>query len=119
MSDSHARLQILTVLAVELDEHLVNEEKHIMPLMLKTFYKRELWALDSFIVNPKLGYCDNELLTIITKWWFCNISIKEGWPLLKKLVAAGNQPPMPLENWKKLQDTIPTLSKFSTEDIMS
>mmetsp|Transcript_5270 Transcript_5270/g.15328 ORF Transcript_5270/g.15328 Transcript_5270/m.15328 type:complete len:203 (-) Transcript_5270:632-1240(-) len=63
--------------------HLVNEETNIMPLiMLEAFTTRELWALDSFIVNHKLGYCDKEMIIAITKWWFGNVSVREGWPLM-------------------------------------
>ena len=67
----------LSELEIALDEHLLQEELHVMPLMLKAFTTRELWAHDSFIVNEKLGHCDKDTLIVITKWWFGNISIKE------------------------------------------
>jgi hypothetical protein len=109
----------LSELETALDEHLLQEELYVMPLMLKAFTTRELWALDSFIVNEKLGYCDKDTLIVITKWWFGNISIKEGILLFQNFARAGNQAPMPIEDWKKLQDTIPALKTFATEDIMS
>lgn len=116
--DKKAMIHKLKDLEIVLDQHLVHEEKYIMPLMMEAFSTRELWALDSFIINPKLGYCDNDMLMTVTKWWFGNLSIKEWWPLLKNFVAAGNQPPMSLEDWKKIQDIIPALSKFPTEDLI-
>ena len=118
-SDKGPLVSKLSELETALDEHLLQEELHVMPLMLNAFTTRELWALDSFIVNEKLGYCDKDLLIVITKWWFGNISIKEGIPLFQNFARAGNQPPMPIEDWKKLQDTIPALKTFATEDIMS
>mmetsp|Transcript_16353 Transcript_16353/g.21631 ORF Transcript_16353/g.21631 Transcript_16353/m.21631 type:complete len:307 (+) Transcript_16353:85-1005(+) len=107
----------LKELESKLDKHLLSEEKNIMPLMLEKFTTRELWALDSFIVNEKLGYCDKDMLMKITKWWFTHISVKEGWPLFKNFIQAGKQPEMPIEEWKKLQDTIPALQKYATEDL--
>lgn len=62
------RVLSLKQLATALDEHLKKEEETIMPLLLEHFTTRELWALDSFIVNPKLDYCDKETLIKITKW---------------------------------------------------
>lgn len=105
-------------LVEELDIHLAREEENIMPLLLEKFSTRQLWAIDSFIINEKLGYCDKDMLIKITKWWFGNISLKEGWPLLKNFIAAGKQPPMDLEEWKKLQDDIPALQKFDTADLV-
>ena len=62
------QLKLLKELASELDEHLKREEETIMPLLLEHFTERELWAIDSFIVNEKLDYCDKETLIKITKW---------------------------------------------------
>ena len=39
--------------------------------------------------------------------------------LFQNFARAGNQAPMPIEDWKKLQDTIPALKTVATEDIMS
>lgn len=99
----------LSELETALDEHLLQEELYVMPLMLKAFTTRELWALNY----------DKDTLIVITKWWFGNISIKEGILLFQNFARAGNQAPMPIEDWKKLQDTIPALKTFATEDIMS
>lgn len=118
-SDKESLVSKLSELETVLDEHLLQEELNVMPLMLKAFTTRELWALDSFIVNEKLGYCDKDTLIVITKWWFGNISIKESIPLFQNFARAGNQTPMPIEDWKKLQDAIPALKTFATEDIMS
>lgn len=118
-SDKEHLLSKFSELETALDEHLLQEELYVMPLMLKAFTTRELWALDSFIVNEKLGYCDKDTLIVITKWWFGNISLKECIPLFQNFARAGNQAPMPIEDWKKLQDTIPALKNFATEDIMS
>ena len=117
-NDNTERVEILNKLASELDRHLAAEEETMIPLLLDNFTLRELWALDSFIINPKLGYCDKETLIKIMKWWFGNLSVKEAWPLLKNFIKAGKQPPMPLEGWKKLQDDIPALQKFPTEDLV-
>ena len=117
--DNYERLTLLKELASELDKHLSEEEETIMPMLLENFTHRELWALDSFIVNEKLDYCDKETLIDITKWWFGNISTSEMYPLLKNFIKAGKQPPMPIEEWKKFQDDIPALQKFPTEDLMS
>lgn len=118
-SDNGKRLSLLRELASELDKHLNQEEETVMPLLLETFSHRELWALDSFIVNEKLDYCDKETLIDITKWWFGNISTSEMYPLLKNFIKAGKQPPMPVKAWKKFQDDIPALQKFPMEDLMS
>lgn len=118
-SDKEHLLSKFSELETALDEHLLQEELYVMPLMLKAFTTRELWALDSFIVNEKLGYCDKDTLIVVTKWWFGNISLKESIPLFQNFARAGNQAPMPIEDWKKLQDTIPALENFATEDIMS
>jgi len=117
--DDAERTKLLKSLETELDAHLKKEEANVMPLLLEKFSERELWALDSFIVNPKLGYCDQKTLMTITKWWFGNIRLSEGKPLLRNFIRAGKQPPMPLEEWKKLQDDIPALQKFPTEDLVS
>ena len=118
-TDNDKRLQLLRDLAIELDNHLNREEEVMMGLLIKYFSKRELWALDSFIVNPKLDYCDTkDSLIQITKWWFSNICISEGRKLLVNFVRAGRQPPMPIEDWKKLQNVIPALKKYSINDII-
>ena len=90
----------------------------MVPLLLRNFTERELWAIDSFIVNPKLGYCDKETLIKITFWWFGNIRVSEGWPLMKNFIKSGNQKSMPLKEWKKIQDMVPALQKFPTEDLV-
>lgn len=113
------RISILKKLSSGLDEHLEREEATLVPLLLNSFSLRELWAIDSFIINPKLGYCDKDTLMKITKWWFSNISVAEAWPLLKNFIKAGKQKPMPLEEWKKIQDLVPALQKFPTEDLVS
>lgn len=107
------------IASTEFEEHLSREESTMVPLLMDCFSLRELWAIDSFIINPKLDYCDKATLIKITKWWFSNISIKEGWPLLKNFIKAGKQAPMPLEEWKKLQDMVPALLKFPTKDLIS
>ena len=142
-------MKLLKELAVELDNHLKMEEETMMHLLIEYFTKRELWALDSFIVvrvlirnirlyftlctcalkviiiliifmqNPILGYCDKDTLIKITLWWFKNISLSEGKALLGNFIKAGKQPPMPLEEWKQIQDDIPALQQFSIEDIMT
>lgn len=95
-NDNKERLNLLHSLADELDKHLQKEEEAVMPLLLEAFTRRELWALDSFIVNPNLDYAgEPSVLMAITKWWFGNISVKEGWPLLQNFIKAGNQKPMP------------------------
>ena len=119
-TDNVERLKLLKKLAVNLEIHLKREEEVMMFLLMKYFSKRDLWALDSFIVNPKLTYCDNkEMLIKIIRWWLSNIQISEGRKLLVNFIKAGRQPPLPIEEWKKLQDDIPELQKFPTEDIMT
>jgi len=49
-SDNVERLKLLKELAVELNDHLKMEEENMMHLLIENFTKRELWALDSFIV---------------------------------------------------------------------
>ena len=49
-SDNMERLKLLKELAVELDNHLKMEEETMMHLLIENFTRRELWALDSFIV---------------------------------------------------------------------
>ena len=44
------RMKLLKELAVELDNHLKMEEETMMHLLIENFTRRELWALDSFIV---------------------------------------------------------------------
>ena len=56
------RISILKQLSVELEEHLDREETMFVPLLLSSFSLRELWAIDSFIINRNLGYCDKEIL---------------------------------------------------------
>lgn len=98
--------------------HLEEEEREVMPKMLAAFTTRELWALDSFIVNEKLGYCPKDQLIRITKWWFSNMTTSECWGLLKNFVRAGMQPEMPAEDWLRLQASIPALKDRPLEEIM-
>ena len=116
--DDSERLDILHQLSQDLETHLEREEAILVPLLLRCFSLSELRAIGSLIVNPKLDFCDKETLIKITKWWFSNISITEGWPLLQNFIKAGKQSPLPLEKWKEIQDLAPSLQKFPTEDLV-
>ena len=66
-SDNVERLKLLKELAVELDDHLKMEEENMMHLLIENFTKRELWALDSFIVvSVMMEYCTNVSIVYLT-----------------------------------------------------
>ena len=73
-TDEGVRLGQLKELAATLDQHLKAEEDTVMPLLLERFTFQELCALDSFVVNPKLGWCDEETLVDIAKWWVSSLA---------------------------------------------
>eukprot|EP00931_Biecheleriopsis_adriatica_P030430 TRINITY_DN1793_c0_g1_i1.p1 TRINITY_DN1793_c0_g1~~TRINITY_DN1793_c0_g1_i1.p1 ORF type:complete len:250 (-),score=74.64 TRINITY_DN1793_c0_g1_i1:124-873(-) len=98
-------------------QHLEEEEENIMPAMLDKFTFDELWALDSLIINPKLGYCDQDMLMKITFWWFGNITSAEGWALMKNFGAAGSNGKLPRAAWESLVALIPVLKGRDLEDI--
>lgn len=113
------RTAALVALRRALEEHLQEEEREVMPRMLQYFTYRELWALDSLIINPKLGYCPPGIFVRITLWWFRNICVGEAWSLLKNFVRAGNQPRMSIDKWEELRSTISALRDVPIQDLMS
>lgn len=117
--NAESRTAALVALRDALEEHLQEEEREVMPRMLQYFTYRELWALDSFIINPNLGYCPPDVLVRITFWWFRNIGVGEGWRLLKNFVRAGNQPPMTIEKWEELRSPLSALRDVRIQDLMS
>jgi len=98
-------------------QHLHEEEHTIMPAMVEHFSTEELWALDSLIVNEKLGYVDKDLLVKITMWWFGNITSGEGWALMKNFAAAASSGKLPRSQWALLQSEIPVLRGKSLEEV--
>jgi len=107
----------LLALKDALMQHLEEEEHNIMPAMVDKFSTEELWALDSLIVNPKLGYVDKDMLGKITFWWFGNITSGEGWQLMKNFSMAGSSGKLSRSHWKLLQSQIPVLKDKSLEDV--
>ena len=118
-TDNIKQMKLLEGLAVTLDTHLKKEEKSMTRLLMKHFSRRELWAIDSFVVNPKLSYCDKDTLVKITLWWFNNISLGEASRLMVNFIKVGIQSPMQVGKWKDLQAGIPALQNYPVEDIMS
>merc|ERR1712032_306055 len=98
--------------------HFDEEEREIMPRMLENFTERELWALDSFIVNPNLDYCPQDVLLRITFWWFANTSLREGWAFFQNLMRSGKQPRMGKDFWATINALVPALQGHSLEDLM-
>jgi hypothetical protein len=118
-NDNVERLNLLKQLAIELESHLQRKEECIPQLLLKHFSKRELWALYSFMFNPKLNYIDNKkTLMKVTKWWFANISVAEGSRLAVHFVKCNKQPHMTHENWRRIQADIPALQTYNVQDII-
>lgn len=117
--NAKSRTEALIALRDALEEHLQEEEREVMPRMLQYFTYRELWALDSIIINPNLGYCPPDVLLRITLWWFRNIGVGEGWSLLKNFVRAINQPPMAIEKWEELRTPLSALRDVSIQDLTS
>jgi len=113
------RTAALVALRRTLEEHLQEEEREVMPRMLQYFTYRELWALDSMIINPKLDYCPPDILVRITLWWFRNISVGEAWSLLKNFARAGNQPRMSIDKWEELRAPLPVLRDVPIQNLMS
>jgi len=103
----------------ELLRHLDEEEDAIMPAMVQYFTVDELWAMDSLIVNPKLGYCDEAMLKTITLWWFGNITSSEGWELFQTFATVKNKGKLKRPNWEELIATMPGLYGKPFEDIVA
>ena len=70
-SDNLERMKLLKELAVELDNHLKIEEETMIHLLIENFTKRELWALDSFIVvRVLISDCILHSLYLCTKSYY-------------------------------------------------
>lgn len=117
--NAKSRTAALVAIRDALQEHLQEEEREVMPRMLQYFSYRELWALDSIIINPKLNYCPPDVLVRITSWWFRNICVGEAWSLLKNFVRAGSQPRMSIDKWEELRSPLSVLRDVSIQDLMS
>jgi len=88
-----------------------------MPAMIEYFKTDELWALDSLIVNPKLGYCDQEMLKKITFWWFGNITGAEGWALFQNFATVKSKGKLKRAHWQELADLMPVLKGKPLDDV--
>ena len=104
--DAAGLREVLETLAAELEEHLDEEQRVVMPAMMDNFTAEELWALDGRIME----FCTPEILAEMMPWWFANMEAADRveaasnmvlgvpgdvLPLLSQMIAvgAGNNSP--------------------------
>ena len=99
-------------------QHLSEEELIVLPAMVGHFSYNELWAMDSLIVNPSLGYCSREKLLQITFWWIRNIAISEARPLFRNFGLAAKLGKMRKSEWAEFARLMPRLGRFPLDTVI-
>ena len=104
----------------ELQGHLVEERRVVMPAMMENFSAEELWALDGRIME----FCSPEFMQEMMPWWFIHMSLggrvavagnlvigvdPDFVPVLAQWIASGLDP----DAWRELVDHVPALGPGS------
>lgn len=71
----------------ELEIHLVEERRVVMPAMMENFSAEELWALDGRIME----FCSPEFMQEMMPWWFIHMDL-EGRVAVARNMIAGVDP---------------------------
>ena len=104
----------------ELEIHLLDERRVVMPAMMENFSAEELWALDGRIME----FCSPEFMQEMMPWWFVHMEldgrvavasnmiagVDPGFvPVLAGWIAEGLDP----DAWHQLTDRVSALEPFS------
>ncbi len=105
----------------ELECHLVEERRVVMPAMMENFSAEELWALDGRIME----FCSPEFMEEMMPWWFVHMdlegrvavggnmvaSVDAGFvPVLAQWISDG----LEADAWRELVARVPGLGAGST-----
>ena len=109
----------------ELEAHLIEEMRVVMPAMMRNFSAEELWALDGRIME----FCSPEFMQEMMPWWFIHMDL-EGRvavagnmvtgvdpnfvPVLAQWIAGG----LDLDAWQELVARVPALGEAQGQAVL-
>jgi len=100
----------------ELEIHLIEERRIVMPAMMDNFSAEELWALDARIME----FCPPEFMAEMMPWWFEHMDIEGRVAVARNMVAGVDPQFVPVlaqwiaegidaAAWNELLDRVPDL----------
>ncbi|MCS5637484.1 MAG: hemerythrin domain-containing protein [Myxococcota bacterium] len=100
----------------ELEIHLVDERRVVMPAMMENFSADELWALDGRIME----FCSPEFMQEMMPWWFIHMDLEGRVAVAGNMIAGVDPGFVPVlagwieegldpDAWHQLLDRVPGL----------
>ena len=100
-----------------LEAHLAEEQRVVMPEMMRHFSAEELWALDARIME----FCSPEFMQEMMPWWFLHMELDDRVAVAKNMLGGIEEDFLPLlcqwiaeglakEEWQQLVERVPALA---------
>ena len=110
-----ARLASFQVL---LEAHLEEEQRSVMPEMMRHFSADELWALDARIME----FCSPEFMQEMLPWWFLHMDLDDRAAVARNMLGGVDAGLLPMlcqwiseglgeEGWQRLVERVPALGE--------
>jgi len=106
----------LVSLQERLDAHLAEEQRVVMPEMMRHFSAEELWALDARIME----FCSPEFMQEMMPWWFLHMDAEDRAAVARNMLGGIDPALLPVlcqwiadglgeEAWQELAERVPAL----------
>ena len=113
-------LEDLKAFEETLGEHLAEEQRVVMPEMMRHFSAEELWALDARIME----FCSPEFMQEMMPWWFLHMNADDRVAVARNMLGGVDASVLPAlcqwisdglaaEEWKQLAERVPELLQSS------
>jgi len=110
----------LALLKERLEEHLAEEQRVVMPEMMRHFSAEELWALDARIME----FCSPEFMQEMMPWWFFHMEAEDRAAVARNMLGGVDAELLPVlcqwiaegvgeEAWQQLVESVPALAEAS------
>jgi len=106
----------LATLQERLEAHLAEEQRIVMPEMMRHFSAEELWALDARIME----FCSPEFMQEMMPWWFLHMEAEDRAAVARNMLGGVDAELLPVlcqwiaeglgeEAWQQLVEGVPAL----------
>ena len=113
-------LEDLKAFEETLGEHLAQEQRVVMPEMMRHFSAEELWALDARIME----FCSPEFMQEMMPWWFLHMDADDRVAVARNMLGGVDASVLPAlcqwiseglaaEEWQQLAERVPELLQSS------
>lgn len=100
-----------------LEAHLADEQRVVMPEMMRHFSAEELWALDARIME----FCSPEFMQEMMPWWFLHMKVDDRAAVARNMLGGVDAELLPVlcqwiaeglaeQEWKQLVERVPALA---------